>query len=131
LSVEGPAYDAHSYAVFFENPNGNRLEICYRESNEVPVTDFDRSPQWLLWTISIWGLVDSERRCDQAVHELVNAFDRSKARQIFATLIRLPGDFDAAKATLHDAFARGDRSLGTSWRVGQLAIRAFTNAGLF
>lgn len=54
------------------------------------------------------------------VHELVNAFDHSKARQIFATLIRLPGDFDAAKATLHDAFARGDRSLGTSWLVGQL-----------
>lgn len=64
------------------------------------------------------------------VHELVNAFDRSKVRQIFATLVRLPGIFDAAKATLHDAFARGDRSLGISWRVGQLVMRAFTNAGL-
>lgn len=39
------------------------------------------------------------------VHELVNAFDRSKAQQTFATLIPLPGDFDAAKAVLHDAFA--------------------------
>lgn len=64
------------------------------------------------------------------VHELANAFDRSKVRQISATLIRLPGIFDAAKAALHDAFARGDRSLGTSWRVGQLVMRAFTNAGL-
>lgn len=32
-NVEGPAYeDAHYYAVFFEDPSGNRLEICYRES---------------------------------------------------------------------------------------------------
>jgi predicted lactoylglutathione lyase len=32
LNVEGPAYeDAHYYAVFFEDPSGNRLEICYRE----------------------------------------------------------------------------------------------------
>lgn len=31
-NVEGPAYeDAHYYAVFFEDPSGNRLEICYRE----------------------------------------------------------------------------------------------------
>ncbi len=32
-NVEGPAYeDAHYYAVFFEDPSGNRLEICYRRS---------------------------------------------------------------------------------------------------
>ena len=32
-NVEGPAYEeAHYYAVFFEDPSGNRLEICYRES---------------------------------------------------------------------------------------------------
>lgn len=32
-NVEGPAYeDAHYYAVLFEDPSGNRLEICYRES---------------------------------------------------------------------------------------------------
>ena len=33
-NVEGPAYedeDALYYAVFFEDPSGNRLEICYRE----------------------------------------------------------------------------------------------------
>jgi predicted enzyme related to lactoylglutathione lyase len=31
-NVEGPMYeDANYYAVFFEDPCGNRLEICYRE----------------------------------------------------------------------------------------------------
>jgi catechol 2,3-dioxygenase-like lactoylglutathione lyase family enzyme len=31
-NVEGPDYeDAHYYAVFFEDPSGNHLEICYRE----------------------------------------------------------------------------------------------------
>ncbi|MGH7232249.1 MAG: VOC family protein [Nitrospiraceae bacterium] len=31
-NVEGPAYeDAHYYAVFFEDPSGNRLEICHRK----------------------------------------------------------------------------------------------------
>ncbi|HZN44031.1 MAG TPA: VOC family protein [Nitrospiraceae bacterium] len=31
-NVEGPAYEeAHYYAVFFEDPSGNRLEVCYRE----------------------------------------------------------------------------------------------------
>lgn len=31
-NVEGPGYEApHYYAVFFEDPSGNRLEICYRE----------------------------------------------------------------------------------------------------
>ena len=31
-NVEGPVYeDANYYAVFLEDPSGNRLEICYRE----------------------------------------------------------------------------------------------------
>ncbi len=31
-NVEGPLHEeAHYYAVFFEDPSGNRLEICYRE----------------------------------------------------------------------------------------------------
>jgi predicted lactoylglutathione lyase len=31
-NVEGPAYeDEQYYAVFFEDPSGNRLEICYRK----------------------------------------------------------------------------------------------------
>jgi catechol 2,3-dioxygenase-like lactoylglutathione lyase family enzyme len=30
-NVEGPGYeDAQYYAVFFEDPSGNRLEVCYR-----------------------------------------------------------------------------------------------------
>lgn len=32
-NVEGPAYEeAQYYAVFFEDPSGNRLEICSREN---------------------------------------------------------------------------------------------------
>jgi predicted lactoylglutathione lyase len=31
-NVEGPLYEEpRYYAVFFEDPSGNRLEICYRE----------------------------------------------------------------------------------------------------
>jgi predicted enzyme related to lactoylglutathione lyase len=31
--IEGPLYEEPGYyAVFFEDPSGNRLEICYRES---------------------------------------------------------------------------------------------------
>jgi catechol 2,3-dioxygenase-like lactoylglutathione lyase family enzyme len=32
-SIEGPGYDEGPgyYAVFFEDPSGNRLEICHRE----------------------------------------------------------------------------------------------------
>lgn len=35
-NIEGPAfeYGPSYYAVFFEDPCGNRLEICYRASNE-------------------------------------------------------------------------------------------------
>jgi predicted lactoylglutathione lyase len=30
--VEGPMYEeANYYAVFFEDPSGNRLEICHRQ----------------------------------------------------------------------------------------------------
>ena len=51
-------------------------------------------------------------------------FTCSKALQVPATLIRLLDDFDAAKAALHCAFARSDRAMGTSWRVGQSASAA-------
>ncbi|GJL52288.1 MAG: hypothetical protein NPIRA01_35150 [Nitrospirales bacterium] len=31
-NVEGPAFEEpRYYAVFFEDPSGNRLEVCYRE----------------------------------------------------------------------------------------------------
>ena len=34
-NIEGPGYDEGPgyYAVFFEDPSGNRLEICHREPN--------------------------------------------------------------------------------------------------
>ena len=39
------------------------------------------------------------------VHEAVDAVYRSESRQVFATLIRLLGDFETAEEALHDAFA--------------------------
>ncbi len=34
-NIEGPLYEAPGYyAVFFEDPSGNRLEICYREPHQ-------------------------------------------------------------------------------------------------
>jgi predicted lactoylglutathione lyase len=33
-NIEGPAYEApHYYAVFFDDPSGNHLEICHRTTN--------------------------------------------------------------------------------------------------
>ena len=34
-NIEGPEYyeSAEYYAVFFEDPSGNRLEVCYRSKN--------------------------------------------------------------------------------------------------
>src|SRR5262245_36821164 len=39
------------------------------------------------------------------VRELVDSVYRSESRRVFATLIRLLGDFDLAEEALHDAFA--------------------------
>ena len=36
--------------------------------------------------------------------QVVDAFYRSKARQVLATLSRLLGDYDVAEAALYDAF---------------------------
>jgi hypothetical protein len=36
--------------------------------------------------------------------QIVDAFHRSKVRQVLATLILLLGDYDAVEAALHDAF---------------------------
>jgi RNA polymerase sigma-70 factor (ECF subfamily) len=41
---------------------------------------------------------------ENAVREAVNALYRSDSRHIFATLIRLLGDFDVAEEALHEAF---------------------------
>ncbi len=33
-NIEGPGFETdHYYAVFFEDPSGNRFEICYRTMN--------------------------------------------------------------------------------------------------
>ena len=40
----------------------------------------------------------------QQVSEAIDAIYRSHSRQVFATLIRLLGDFDVAEEALHDAF---------------------------
>ena len=42
---------------------------------------------------------------DDLVRETVDAVYRSDSRRVFATLIRLLGDFDLAEEALHDAFA--------------------------
>ena len=34
-NIEGPAYEAdYYYAVFFEDPTGNRLEVCHRTTSD-------------------------------------------------------------------------------------------------
>ncbi|HEX5719597.1 MAG TPA: sigma factor, partial [Thermoanaerobaculia bacterium] len=40
----------------------------------------------------------------ERVHELVEAVYRDESRRVFATLIRVLGDFDVAEEAVHDAF---------------------------
>lgn len=47
---------------------------------------------------------NSPTMSENAVRETVNALYRSDSRHIFATLIRLLGDFDLAEEALHEAF---------------------------
>ena len=38
LQMEGPDYaDPNYYAVFFEDPSGNRFEICHRTQAAIPI----------------------------------------------------------------------------------------------
>lgn len=38
VNLEGPMkYEAGYYAVFFEDPSGNRLEVCHRTQNASPL----------------------------------------------------------------------------------------------
>ena len=41
----------------------------------------------------------------EQVREKVDSVYRSESRRIFATLIRLLGDFESAEDALHDAFS--------------------------
>jgi RNA polymerase sigma-70 factor, ECF subfamily len=47
----------------------------------------------------------TEHTIEQVVREKVDAVYRSESRRIFATLIRLLGDFELAEDALHDAFS--------------------------
>jgi RNA polymerase sigma-70 factor, ECF subfamily len=47
----------------------------------------------------------TEHTAEQVVREKVDAVYRSESRRIFATLIRLLGDFELAEDALHDAFS--------------------------
>src|SRR3982751_2779987 len=42
---------------------------------------------------------------DEQLRQLVDDVYRAESRRVFATLIRLLGDFDQAEDALHDAFA--------------------------
>lgn len=41
---------------------------------------------------------------DERIHELVDELYRSESRRVFATLVRLMGDFELAEEALHEAF---------------------------
>jgi RNA polymerase sigma-70 factor, ECF subfamily len=47
----------------------------------------------------------TEHTIEQVIREKVDAVYRSESRRIFATLIRLLGDFELAEDALHDAFS--------------------------
>src|SRR3954467_6901939 len=47
----------------------------------------------------------TDERTTTEAREMVDAVYRSESRRVFATLIRLLGDFDLAEEALHDAFA--------------------------
>jgi len=52
----------------------------------------------------IGGPMDHMEDADKSVREAVEAVYRAESRRVFATLIRLLGDFDLAEEALHEAF---------------------------
>ena len=50
----------------------------------------------------------------ESIHETVSALYESESRRVFATLVRLLGDFDVAEEALHDAF----RAALEQWPLG-------------
>jgi RNA polymerase sigma-70 factor (ECF subfamily) len=50
----------------------------------------------------------------EQVRQLLAEVYRSDSRRVFATLIRLLGDFDLAEEALHDAFASAAEQWGRS-----------------
>jgi len=51
------------------------------------------------------GIEMADETTDTQAREAVDAVYRSESRRVFATLIRLLGDFDLAEEAMHDAFA--------------------------
>src|SRR5881296_2405670 len=51
------------------------------------------------------GIHTSADNTPAPARDMVDAVYRSESRRVFATLIRLLGDFDLAEEALHDAFA--------------------------
>src|SRR5215471_7002671 len=47
----------------------------------------------------------ADQSTDTAARDRVEAVYRAESRRVFATLVRLLGDFDLAEEALHDAFA--------------------------
>ena len=46
------------------------------------------------------------------IRDIVDGIYRSESRRVFATLIRLLGDFDIAEEALHDAFRAALEQIG-------------------
>jgi RNA polymerase sigma-70 factor (ECF subfamily) len=58
-------------------------------------------------------LIERENIAAEDARDVVDAVYRSESRQIFATLVRLLGDFDLAEEALHDSSDHG-RTLESS-----------------
>ena len=51
--------------------------------------------------------------------EQVEAIYRSDSRKVFATLVRLLGDFDLAEEATHEAFATATRAMAHARHAGK------------
>ena len=63
----------------------------------------------------------SEQSRDTTPQHKVAEIYRAESRRVFATLIRLLGDFDLAEEALHDAFAAAVEQWPQRGRAGQSA----------
>lgn len=63
-----------------------------------------RSNAALLWELHDYRKLPMNTDSAQRVRETTEAVYRAESRRVFATLVRLLGDFDLAEEALHDAF---------------------------
>jgi RNA polymerase sigma-70 factor, ECF subfamily len=59
----------------------------------------------LVIPLSVFFGADAMKAATNEMRDLVDALYRTESRRVFATLVRLLGDFDLAEEALHDAFA--------------------------